>query len=150
MLLILLVAVLAPFVGLVTRVGADPNVPRDSRVTLPIRKRLSSSQTSSSSPAKRDLMRSRNLIGGITNVPLSVDFSGPIYTAVVGIGNPPTECESCQFLPGTVSHMPMLDELLIDTGSSNTWMGANKPYKVTNTTVETCNLVVSNDSRADS
>ena len=40
-----------------------------------------------------------------------------IYTANVSIGNPPT-----------------VYSLIIDTGSSNTWVGANKPYVPTNTT----------------
>ena len=46
--------------------------------------------------------------------------------------------------------MHILDELLIDTGSSNTWVGANKAYKVTNTSVKTSDRVVSIDSCADS
>ncbi|KAH9990273.1 aspartic proteinase from Irpex Lacteus [Russula vinacea] len=38
-----------------------------------------------------------------------------------------------------VSHMPILDSLLVDTGSSNTWLGANQPYIQTETSVNTDN-----------
>ncbi|KAG1887591.1 hypothetical protein F4604DRAFT_1916391 [Suillus subluteus] len=42
------------------------------------------------------------------------------YTAQVGVGSPATQYT-----------------LLIDTGSSNTWVGANTPYTRTNTSVDT-------------
>ncbi|KAG2159098.1 acid protease [Suillus bovinus] len=46
------------------------------------------------------------------------------YTAQVGIGSPATEYT-----------------LIIDTGSSNTWVGANTPYNPTATSVDTGNTV---------
>lgn len=46
------------------------------------------------------------------------------YTAQVGVGSPATEYT-----------------LLIDTGSSNTWLGANTPYYPTMTSVDTGNTV---------
>ncbi|KAG2153326.1 acid protease [Suillus clintonianus] len=46
------------------------------------------------------------------------------YTAQVGIGSPATEYT-----------------LLIDTGSSNTWLGASAPYNPTSTSVDTGNTV---------
>ncbi|KAJ7913482.1 acid protease [Mycena leptocephala] len=46
------------------------------------------------------------------------------YTMSVGVGSPPTNYE-----------------LLIDTGSSNTWIGANKSYKPTSTSTDTRNKV---------
>ncbi|KAG1817946.1 aspartic peptidase domain-containing protein [Suillus subaureus] len=46
------------------------------------------------------------------------------YTAQVGVGSPATEYT-----------------LLIDTGSSNTWLGANTPYNPTITSVDTGNTV---------
>ncbi|KAG1884799.1 acid protease [Suillus subluteus] len=46
------------------------------------------------------------------------------YTAQVGVGSPATQYT-----------------LLIDTGSSNTWVGANTPYTRTNTSVDTGNSV---------
>ncbi|KAH9979933.1 acid protease [Lactifluus volemus] len=47
-----------------------------------------------------------------------------IYTATVGVGSPPTDYV-----------------LIIDTGSSNTWVGANKKYSKTGTSKETSNDV---------
>ena len=108
---ILLVSVLATFLQLVAaRVAADPIVPRNSPVTLPIMKRLNVTQSGSFKPAQRDLIRSRNLVkrdsstlDGITNIPLNENSTIGIYTASIGVGNPATVCESCQFLPGMVS-----------------------------------------------
>jgi hypothetical protein len=39
--------------------------------------------------------------------------------------------------------MPTLDSLLIDTGSSNTWVGAGKPYVKTKSSMNTSNDLVS-------
>jgi hypothetical protein len=154
--LILLVAVLAPFAQLATRVAAHPNIPRSPVVALSIQKRFIPGLTN---PAKRDLIRARDPVEGVQrrdsgsstiipiNVPLTLN-NNIVYTSMVGIGDPATECESCQFLPGTVSYMPILDELLIDTGSSNTWVGANKAYNPTHTRVNTTDRVVSIDSCA--
>jgi Eukaryotic aspartyl protease len=49
-----------------------------------------------------------------------------IYTASVGVGSPATDYT-----------------LIIDTGSSNTWVGANKPYTPTGTSKNTGKAVVS-------
>ncbi|KAJ6507706.1 acid protease [Mycena vitilis] len=46
------------------------------------------------------------------------------YTMSVGVGSPPTDYT-----------------LLIDTGSSNTWVGADKAYKATSTSTDTRNAV---------
>jgi hypothetical protein len=46
------------------------------------------------------------------------------YTMAVGVGSPATQYT-----------------LLIDTGSSNTWVGAGKPYKQTSTSKTTRNTV---------
>jgi hypothetical protein len=159
--LILLVAVLAPFVELSARVTADPNVSRNSLVRLPIKKHVNVNHLGSSNHAQRDLIRSRNLVEriqrrdsstfeGTINAPLTVNLSEGVYSASIGLGSPPTSCESCQFLPGLVSYMPILDNLIVDTGSSFTWVGGSKPYIATNTSVKTCNTVVSIDSRTDS
>ncbi|KIM40927.1 hypothetical protein M413DRAFT_411839 [Hebeloma cylindrosporum] len=51
---------------------------------------------------------------------IDVTDAGVTYTLPVGVGQPPTEYT-----------------LLIDTGSSNTWIGALKPYKPTSTSVNT-------------
>ena len=38
---------------------------------------------------------------------------------------------------------PFLDDLAVDTGSSNTWVGAKAPYVKTNTSVDASESVVS-------
>lgn len=110
--LILLAAIVAPFSQLATRIAAHPNIFRTPVVKLPIQKRFN---VSIINPAQRDLIRARNpvegvqrrdsgssTLGGIVNVPLALNNTLVAYTAMVGIGNPPTDCESCRFLPNTV------------------------------------------------
>ena len=82
------------------------------------------------------------------DVPLNNTAFG--YTGRIGVGKPPTFCEPYQFLPRIVSYIPILDDLIIDTGSSNTWVGANKSYIPTITSVKTSDTLVSIVSRADS
>ncbi|OSX58416.1 hypothetical protein POSPLADRAFT_1154005 [Postia placenta MAD-698-R-SB12] len=57
----------------------------------------------------------------VFNVPST--FQVVSYVATVGIGNPPTNYS-----------------LLIDTGSSNTWVGANKTFESTSSTIPTGGL----------
>ena len=160
--LTLLIAVLAPFLELFARVAADPNASQNSLIRLPMKNHIKSHHPGSFNPAQMDLARVTNLVGGakrrhssplheIKNAPLSVNYTASaIYVASVGIGNPPTFCESCQFLFSIASNMLVLDDLIVDTGSSNTWVGGNKHYKVTNTSVKTSNGMVSIDSCTDS
>jgi len=42
-----------------------------------------------------------------------------------------------------IDHLFDADTLLVDTGSSNTWVGANKAYTTTSTSVDTGNTFVS-------
>ncbi|CAA7262864.1 unnamed protein product [Cyclocybe aegerita] len=55
---------------------------------------------------------------------IDVTDAGVTYTMPIGVGNPPTQYT-----------------LLIDTGSSNTWVGADKEYKPTSTSHSTRNQV---------
>ncbi|KAF9242658.1 acid protease [Melanogaster broomeanus] len=55
---------------------------------------------------------------------IDVTDSGVTYTMSVGVGNPPTQYN-----------------LLIDTGSSNTWVGASTAYKPTSTSQATGNTI---------
>jgi hypothetical protein len=68
------------------------------------------------------------------------------YTASVGIGSPATQCESTVqcFPSATQPRLCVLssDTLLIDTGSSNTFVGAGKAYSKTRTSTDTGNSVV--------
>ncbi|KAG2073049.1 acid protease [Suillus decipiens] len=54
----------------------------------------------------------------------SITDAGVSYTTQVGVGSPATQYT-----------------LLIDTGSSNTWVGARTPYKLTSTSVNTGHIV---------
>ncbi|KAG1842521.1 acid protease [Suillus subalutaceus] len=56
--------------------------------------------------------------GGSSSVDATNAVTG--YTAVIGVGSPATNYT-----------------LLVDTGSSNTWIGANKPYQQTTTSQDT-------------
>ncbi|KAG1748580.1 acid protease [Suillus lakei] len=64
--------------------------------------------------------------GSSTNASSSIDVtdSGVTYTMQVGVGNPATQYT-----------------LLIDTGSSNTWIGANLPYNPTSSSNDTGNTI---------
>ncbi|KAJ8593943.1 acid protease [Rhizopogon salebrosus TDB-379] len=64
--------------------------------------------------------------GSSTDGSSSIDVtdSGVTYTMEVGVGNPATQYT-----------------LLIDTGSSNTWVGANAPYNPTSTSLDTGNTI---------
>jgi cathepsin E len=143
----LLVAALAPLVVLATTVVADPNAIPNSpiSISLPITKQIN--LTGTFHPSQRDQNRWMNLLTGgqastseITEVPLT--YSIIAYSANIGVGDPPTYCKSCQFLPGIVAYMPKLDSLTVDTGSANTWVGANKPYSKTKTSVKTDDFLV--------
>ncbi|KAI0081056.1 acid protease [Panus rudis PR-1116 ss-1] len=116
--------------ALALAVAANPIVIRDSPVTLPIAKRFNFS--GDKTLLERDQARAKGLRrsaearfkGTFHEDPTSVDVinDGVTYVAVVGVGSPAT-----------------LYNLLIDTGSSNTWAGANAshPYKTSSTTKPT-------------
>ena len=157
----LLVTTLASFVVLATGIvadAADPsNYRRSHSHSLSITKRID--PRAKYNPVQRDRKRFTHLINNTNQVssgssnlaeetaesPLT--DAGACYEANVGIGNPPTYCKSCvNFLSGhSLLHYgpSFLDSLVVDTGSSNTWVGANTPYVKTYTSVNTSYLVVS-------
>ncbi|KAF8515534.1 aspartic peptidase domain-containing protein [Gautieria morchelliformis] len=57
--------------------------------------------------------------------PVTVTDTSVIYVADVGVGSPPTQYS-----------------LIVDTGSSNTWVGARKPYNPTSTSHKTSEKVL--------
>jgi cathepsin E len=107
---------------------------RNSPITLPISRRVNT--TSTHNLLKHDLARVEALKarakaaqGGasfeeaaIVNQPL--DNQAVQYIATVGVGSPTTSYD-----------------LIVDTGSSNTWVGATKAYTRTSTSVDTGNRV---------
>lgn len=115
-------------------VEAKPVVIRDSLISLPFAKSVN--VTSFPHLLKQDQARAKALraraeakLSGVqlsedAVVSLSVENQAVVYTASVGVGSPAT----------TYS-------LLIDTGSSNTWVGAGKAYVKTSTSTQTSNRV---------
>jgi cathepsin E len=102
----LLVAALAQFVVLATTVAANPIAIPNSPISLPITKQISLNGTFH--PGQRYQKRWMNRAmgrqrstSGVIDVPLT--DSEVNYLANIGIGDPPTYCESCQFLPAIVS-----------------------------------------------
>jgi hypothetical protein len=147
----LLVASLAPFFLLATYVAAKPVVTRNypSGVPLPITRHLNFNGTLNL--VQKDQARVANFANqfGLStsstpNLPLNDD--GVIYATTIGVGDPPTSCEFVDFCLA-IPYMPILDNLIIDTGSSNTWVGADKPYVKTKSSVKTSDSVVSIVSR---
>jgi cathepsin E len=113
-------------------VSANPVVIRDSLVTLPLTRRLN--VTSVHNLLRHDQNRAKALrtraeakISGLkvdAVVNEQVDNQAVTYIASVGVGSPATTYQ-----------------LLIDTGSSNTWVGAGRSYVRTSTSVQTANRV---------
>ncbi|KAI0634433.1 acid protease [Trametes polyzona] len=103
-----------------------------SHITLPIARRLN--VTGAANLLKLDQARAKALKSrpkaNSSHSPRATLFDAPVtneavdYVATVGIGSPPTQYN-----------------LLIDTGSSNTWVGAGKPYVRTETSQSTLDLV---------
>ncbi|KAI9452796.1 aspartic peptidase A1 [Lactarius psammicola] len=122
-------ASLTAFLLLAVSVAANPIVVRKPPVSLSFARHLNI--TGAHDLIQKDQARAKNLVSiskakqsgtlspsavvsvGVTNV-------GVVYVASVGVGSPPTSYD-----------------LLIDTGSSNTWVGAGAPYVETSTSVQT-------------
>ncbi|KAG6873821.1 hypothetical protein C0992_008371, partial [Termitomyces sp. T32_za158] len=115
-------------------VSANPIVVRDSPVKLPLARRLN--LTSVHNLVRHDLARAKHLraraealskgVSPASDVIIDepVDNQAVSYIASVGVGSPATTYE-----------------LIIDTGSSNTWVGATTPYEPTSTSSKTSNSV---------
>ena len=140
-----LIASLAPLALLATSVAANPTVVQldNTPVTLPFALRINF--TGTPDLVRRDQARARQFAkqSSSSTSDVVVTNSGVDYVASVGVGSPATYCASYQLIPDKVSYTPFLDSLIIDTGSSNTWVGARKPYVKTKTSAKTYNSVVS-------
>ncbi|KAM5546209.1 hypothetical protein V8D89_000335 [Ganoderma adspersum] len=112
-------------------VSAKPIVIRDAPVTLPIARRFNTTGVANllkADQARAQVLKARSQASNLasTNAVLAADVDVPVtngavvYTASVGVGSPATTYD-----------------LLIDTGSSNTWIGAGKSYVKTSTSVDT-------------
>jgi cathepsin E len=123
-----------------------------SPITIPFARRLNFSGTSTI--LQKDQARAKALLGHaeaklsgravISTPPISNQVV--TYVAAVGIGSPATTCGFLRILRLTHFHQSCLispsDQLIVDTGSSNTWVGAGKPYVRTGTSSPTPNTVV--------
>jgi hypothetical protein len=104
----LLIVFLVPFVLLAACIAANPAIIRDTQTgfSLPITKRVSDSGIFN--VVQKDQARVANFatqFDASTSVmipSLPLDDYGMAYIANIGIGSPPTNCESCQFLPGSL------------------------------------------------
>ena len=103
----LLVASLAPFVLLATKVAANPLFTRDSPspVFMNITKRINLNNNGKLDVIQKDQARLAvfaHKSGASkldTNPDLSLSDSVFVYMANTAIGSPPSYCEPCQFLP---------------------------------------------------
>jgi cathepsin E len=146
----ILLILLVPFIVLANAIATNPIVVRDSHTAFTLRK-YARNIGNGRDLALRDQKRARNLIRqnnsftseNGTIVRLTNNLTIGYYTASVGIGTPATYCGSSQLSSFPVSHTPFTDNLAVDTGSSNLWVGAGKKYVRTDTSVETNNSVVS-------
>ncbi|KAG2114236.1 aspartic peptidase domain-containing protein [Suillus discolor] len=115
-------ASLLTIIPLALSITASPIEVVNSPITLPIARRLNvSNGTINFLQQDRDritALKDRTLKHSGHNTPLT--NVGNIYLIAVGVGSPPTTYN-----------------LIVDTGSSNTWIGANTPYAVTKTSVNT-------------
>ncbi|KAH9947115.1 acid protease [Amylocystis lapponica] len=111
-------------------VSATPIVVRENTITLPLVKRVHTNGTINL--LQRDQARAAHLkaraLAKINGTPLPRAAAGSVtatnqaedYVVSVGVGSPATYYN-----------------LLVDTGSSNTWLGADKSYKSTSTSKDT-------------
>ncbi|KAI6148312.1 acid protease [Pisolithus tinctorius] len=110
-------------------VGATPVNPTSGgtgKITLGFVARLNAIGISSIADADRARIKCMRVKGGHIkrDVSVNVTNSAVLYAAQVSVGSPPTEYT-----------------LLVDTGSSNMWVGANKSYTPTSTSYYTGNTV---------
>ncbi|EKM61755.1 uncharacterized protein PHACADRAFT_112598 [Phanerochaete carnosa HHB-10118-sp] len=119
--------------SLVAFTAASPVVIRNSPVTLPLARRFNTN--SGHTIAEIDQSRAKALKAAVSPAagngsgvnPVPVTSSTVIYTAEVLIGSP-----------------PQTFNLIVDTGSSNTWVGANpsNPYVPTASSVNTTDIIL--------
>jgi cathepsin E len=137
---------------LTVSVAANHIVVRDAPVSLSLTRRLNI--TNSLDLIRRDRARMKHLVAlgkaeksgastQETTASITVTNGAIDYVASVGVGSPPTYCGSHCFNYGMDSYTYFVDTLIVDTGSSNTWIGAEKHYVKTKTSVQTRDSVVS-------
>lgn len=94
-----LVVSLVPFFVLASTVAAHPAVVRDSPISLPIARHFNGSRTFDLARADRERAKSfaeycNDTFASGGSVDIGVTHNISIYTTSVGVGDPPTYCES--------------------------------------------------------
>lgn len=131
---------------------ATPVEVRTSHVTLPFAKRINASggaiklvehdQGRAAALKDRGAAIQRGKLDrragsiAVTNVAVS-------YVATVGVGSPATTCVLALRTDFITLSLTCADNLIVDTGSSTTWVGAGTAYKQTITSTNTGEPVVS-------
>jgi cathepsin E len=125
-------ATLLTTVLLALSVAANPVIVERSLVKLPLSRHINVT-TSIQNILQHDQLRAKNLrakgearAAGVERAVISsqADNQAVSYIASIGVGSPATQYN-----------------LIVDTGSSNTWVGAGTPYVKTSTSVQTTNSV---------
>src|SRR6267154_3680599 len=124
-------------------IAASPVDVRNSVITLPITRRLNTSN-GTINILEHDRAHAAAL-KGISASPLDRRDASILiinvafhYIANVVIGNPPHPCKfNLEREIAAANGLSYTDELVIDTGSANTWIGANTKYVETSTSVNT-------------
>jgi len=111
-------------------VAGEPIMVKRSLVTLPVSRRVNARSLGIRNILQHDQLRAQALkskgaakAAGVTRQVSSLAENEAVsYVASIGVGSPPTQYS-----------------LIVDTGSSNTWVGANpnKPYVKTSTSINT-------------
>ncbi|KAJ7040327.1 aspartic peptidase A1 [Mycena alexandri] len=123
----MLALTLLPSILLALRVAAGPVLVEDNFISLPISRRFNF--TGIKTIHQNDLARVATFKSGGSKASRAV-VSEPVsnqvvsYIAAVGVGSPATTYQ-----------------LIVDTGSSNTWVGATQKYVVTSTSTKTTQTV---------
>ncbi|KAG6817905.1 hypothetical protein H0H87_012373 [Tephrocybe sp. NHM501043] len=116
-------------------VSANPLVVRDSPVKLPLARRLNT--TSIHNLVRHDLARAKYLRARVEAVTKGLNID-----AAAAIINEPVDNQAVTYIASIGVGSPAKTyELIVDTGSSNTWVGAGTSYTVTSTSVKTSNKV---------
>ncbi|KAJ7040410.1 aspartic peptidase A1 [Mycena alexandri] len=115
----MLVLTLLPSILLALRVAAGPVLVEDNFISLPISRRFNF--TGTKTIHQNDLARVATFKNGASKATRAVIVT---YIASVGVGSPATTYD-----------------LLVDTGSSNTWVGATQKYVVTSTSTKSTQSV---------
>ncbi|KAI1786212.1 acid protease [Ganoderma leucocontextum] len=115
-------SVLLAIAAAAVAISAKPVVIRDSPVTLPIARHFNFTGAANILKATRRKLSAASVGVGKVFADIDVPVTNAVvtYTASVGVGTPPTSYD-----------------LIIDTGSSNTWVGAGKAYVQTSSSVDT-------------